>query len=204
VNLDAAMLALRMRLPTVNGYSGDVPRSWGLHDPISIGYESAVAEWVARHDIEEGLCTFSAASGTWRRVIPANSEDLIGKNLVTLTPGNLEDALKSKRRGFYGLESDGRWTDGLGIVSFATPLTARQLRIAGMQHNPLAGPVRILVNGRLRYSETLPQGPFAIVVSVDRSVREIQIDSATFVPRLLGLNEDSRQLGIVVNELVVE
>jgi hypothetical protein len=118
--------------------------------------------------------------------------------------GNLEDALKLKRLGFHILESDGRWTDGLGTISFSTPLTAQQIRISGTQSNPLVGPVRIFIDGRLRYSETLPQGPFAIVVPVDGSVREIQIDSATFVPRLLGLNEDSRQLGIVVNEVVVE
>jgi hypothetical protein len=206
VNVDAAMIAVRKGLPAVNGYSGQSPRGWtqGLLDPNAIQYGAAVAEWVNRHDIEQGLCTLTAADGVWRRVIPTDSEDLIGENLIRLTSDSLEASLRLKMRGFHGLEPDGRWTDGLGIVSFPTPLAVRQVRIAGMQHNPLAGPIRILVNGRLRYRETLPQGPFAIVVSVDGSVREIQIDSATFVPSLLGINQDSRQLGIVVSKLIVE
>jgi hypothetical protein len=204
VNIDAVMIALRTGLPTANGYSGNFPRGWGLHDPISIGYESAVVEWAARHDIEQGLCALTATSGIWRRVIPIDSDDLTGKNLVTLTSGRPEDSPTFKRRGFHDLEAGGRWTDGLGVVSFATPLTARQVRIAGMQYNPLGGAVRILVNGRLRYSQTLPHAPFDIVVLVDESVKEIQIDSATFVPSLLGINQDRRQLGILVKELVIE
>ena len=163
-----------------------------------------MAEWVARHNIEQGLCTLTAGSGIWRRFIPADSDDLTGRNLVTLTSGRPEDRLTFKRRGFHDLELGGRWTDGSGVVSFSTPLTARQVRIAGMQHNPLAVAVRILVNGRLRYSETLPRAPFDIVVPVDGSVKEIQIDSATFVPSLLGINQDRRQLGILVKELVIE
>ena len=199
VNLDAVMLALRTRLPTINGYSGDIPRGWGLQDPGSTGYEPAVAEWVARHNIEQGLCTLTAGSGIWRR-----ANDLTGRNLVTLTSGRPEDGLTFKRRGFHDLEAGGRWTDGSGVVSFSTPLTARQVRIAGMQYNPLAVVVGILVNGRLCYGETLPRAPFDIVVPVDGSVKEIQIDSATFVPSLLGINQDRRQLGILVKELVIE
>ena len=198
------MMALRFGIPTLNGYSGAVPPRWAMLQPDSPGYASAAADWVSEHNVQMGLCTFDAAINSWRLVRPSQTIDVVGENLMKIERGNIEDALAVVRTGFYDLEPGGRWTDGRGIVRFATPVRGERLRIGGTA-NPVDAPLRVLVNDRVLFDQRLPiNRPFSLELTLNEPINAIEIDSATFVPELLGINEDTRQLGIAIRELVLE
>jgi len=203
-SIDAMLIALRLRLPTINGYDGDVPAgwAWGLQDQFSQDYPSAAADWISAKGIAHGLCTLDLYSGSWRRVLAADPARLLGKNLIDLAPRSLEEALSFSRSGFYDLEKSGRWTNGLGVVRFSSPVSATRLHLDG-EWNRSSAPVRVVVNGRLKTSEMLPNAAFSIDVALSEPVQSIEIDSASFVPQKLGINSDRRRLGVVIERLVL-
>jgi hypothetical protein len=200
-NIDAMMIALRLRLPTINGYDGDTPSGWGLWDPFSSDYASAAADWASSKHVANGLCTLDFASGRWRKVA-ADPAGLVGKNLIDLKPGTIDEALSFSRSGFYGLDNNGRWTNGLGVVRFSSPVSATRLHVDGAW-NRTGVPVRVVVNGRLKASERVPNAPFSIDVALSEPVQSIEIESAPFVPQKLGINENPRALGVLIERLVL-
>jgi hypothetical protein len=201
-SIDAMMIALRLRLPTINGYDGDIPRGWGLVNPFSPGYASAAADWSSRKQVTQGLCTLDLASGKWHQALATDSAGLLGKNLVDLEPRSLEEALSFSRSGFYDLEANGRWTNGLGVVRFANPVEASRLHLDGAW-NRSGAPVRVTVNGQLKASETLPNAPFSMDVALTEPVQSIEIASTSYVPRHLGINNDPRRLGLLIERLIL-
>jgi hypothetical protein len=50
-NIDAAFVALRFSLPTLNGYSAFEPEAWGLANPHLPDYPKRVNEWIDRHSL---------------------------------------------------------------------------------------------------------------------------------------------------------
>ena len=68
---------------------------------------------------------------------------------------------------------------------------------------PERRPGPVVVNGRLKASETLPNAPFSIDVPLSEPVQSIEIDSTSFVPQKLGINNDPRPLGVVIERLVL-
>jgi hypothetical protein len=203
-NIDAMLIAILWRIPTINGYSGNFPPGWSLQDPAGSSYLNAATEWVQQHALKGGLCTLQPATGVWRRVLPGPSKNLLDLDLAGRGARDLEEGLSFSRSGFHSLEPEGRWTNGLGIIAFAAPLEARRLRIEGSQWNPFGGEVRVLINGRIVFRGVLPNAPFVIEVPLGEAVGEVQIDSATFVPKKLGVNEDSRQLGVFIHSLKLD
>jgi hypothetical protein len=67
-SIDAMLIAQRLGLPTVNGYSGWTPDDW-LLVPGSDDYDAAVAAWVERHSLGDGHCALDLASGTWNEAL---------------------------------------------------------------------------------------------------------------------------------------
>jgi hypothetical protein len=203
VQIDAMLLALRVGRPTLNGYSGDAPRGWELRDPRAPDYLAHAAHWAAAHGVTAGLCTFDTAGGIWRGVRP-RAPDLEGVNLVTHLPRSLDEGLGVIFSGFHGAESEGRWTDGRGRIAITPPAPAGALRIDGVRGGPTRGPVRVRVNGRPRFEQALPPGPFAIRLALDAPVETVEIESDTFVPRAWGLGEDGRRLGVMVSGVLLQ
>jgi len=201
--IDAVLLGLRFGLPTINGYSGDVPHGWELRDPRAPGYLPGAARWVAGHGIAPGLCTLDAATGQWKQVLPG-APDLRRVNLIDYAPLSLEDGLALGLAGFHQMEAGGRWTNGQGRILLSPGVSAEVLRIDGRRGGPVSGPLRVFVNGRLRHEQALPDGSFSIALPLEAPVESIQIDSDSFVPQLLKINQDPRRLGVVISRVVLE
>ena len=63
VQIDAMLIAQRVGLPTLNGYSGNLPPEWSLYETADANYEQNARAWAARRGIETGLCRFDMATG---------------------------------------------------------------------------------------------------------------------------------------------
>jgi hypothetical protein len=56
------MLVSVMRgVPTVNGYSGYIPRGWELREVEAPDYEQRVARWIAEHHVAGPVCRLEIA-----------------------------------------------------------------------------------------------------------------------------------------------
>jgi hypothetical protein len=199
--LDAATVAQRVGVPTVNGYSGQLPRGWDLwvHEIGTSGYASAALIWLQSHNLREGLCLLDLRTGTWQ----SRDSSLRGTNLIRSEMQQLLEVQAVEFRGFHTLEPPGRWTNGAAVVGLATPISATMLRISGWVWSPGAQ-VRIAVDGNTAFAQALPAGAFKLDLPQAGSVRTITIDSSTFVPRLLGINDDPRQLGVMIESITIE
>jgi hypothetical protein len=67
---EAMALAVRFGLPTLNGYSGWGPPAWRLDEPFRIGYRSAVAQWLALHNITTPVCDLRLDGRSWHQFRP--------------------------------------------------------------------------------------------------------------------------------------
>ena len=67
VQMDAMMIAMALRLPTINGYSGFMPPGWELYDTNAPDYESLAMKWARARGLE-GLCRVDVIDGTWTTV----------------------------------------------------------------------------------------------------------------------------------------
>ncbi len=67
--IDAMFVALDTSIPTLNGYSGRLPRGWNLGDPHDPEYARAVSRWTARHGLA-GVCEFDIERRTLRPFVP--------------------------------------------------------------------------------------------------------------------------------------
>jgi hypothetical protein len=58
--IDAMLLAERLTLPTLNGYSGFTPPGWHLENPQASDYSQRVQRWAAANGLSQ-VCTMQAA-----------------------------------------------------------------------------------------------------------------------------------------------
>lgn len=54
--IDAMLVSIMRRVPTLNGYSGHVPPGWSLREVEAPDYEDNVKQWINRHKIEGRIC----------------------------------------------------------------------------------------------------------------------------------------------------
>jgi hypothetical protein len=54
--IDAAFVAILRDVPTLNGYSGQLPPGWYLWDMMEPGYENNVRRWIAERQIKGNVC----------------------------------------------------------------------------------------------------------------------------------------------------
>lgn len=59
--IDAMLISVMRGVPTVNGYSGHVPRGWSLREVEAPDYEQRVARWIARHHVAGPVCRLEIA-----------------------------------------------------------------------------------------------------------------------------------------------
>jgi len=63
VQIDAMLVAQRVGIPTINGYSGNFPPGWDFFDPSDVNYERNARAWAVHRGINAGLCRFDMANG---------------------------------------------------------------------------------------------------------------------------------------------
>jgi hypothetical protein len=61
----AMLISQRIGIPTLNGYSGDQPKGWGLVSPDSTSYSAAVQEWTTANGLTTGVCNFDLGTYSW-------------------------------------------------------------------------------------------------------------------------------------------
>ncbi len=64
LQIDAMLIAERLTLPTVNGYSGFTPPGWHLENPQAPQYPDLVDRWTAAHGLSH-VCTLNLPAGQW-------------------------------------------------------------------------------------------------------------------------------------------
>ena len=116
--------------------------------------------------------------------------------------------MKDDLTNFY----DGVWTDGNGIIENIQRRLKpndRYIRINAKGLNPFIHDVKwpkpqLYINGikQAFYSKSRNSFTFRISRGI-RVIREIRIVSATFVPKEVGLGEDSRRLGLDVASIII-
>lgn len=73
IGTDAALLAVRTGLPTINGYSGTLPRGYAI-DPSSPGYFRQVQAWARERGISTGACIYDRVEREWSTASVADAE----------------------------------------------------------------------------------------------------------------------------------
>ncbi len=204
LQMEAIVIAQRTGIPTINGYSANLPPFWGaaLTDVRAPGYADAALTWLSHNNLHVGLCLLDIQSGTWRMPQPRRS-DPRGENLIRRNIRSFEEGMAVSLIGFYPIETSGRWTNGSGQIVFAMPVEVMKLHIRGDVVSKLSQ-VRISVDGKTIYDQPHKPGPFRIELSHAGTASTIEITSSSFVPRALGINDDSRLLGVVIESVVVE
>lgn len=67
-NVDAMLLAMLWRVPTLNGYATFLPPGWVFAGPAAIDYDRRATAYIAANHLQ-GVCRFDASSPRpWRRV----------------------------------------------------------------------------------------------------------------------------------------
>jgi hypothetical protein len=64
---EAMLIAQRLGVPTINGYSGDTPPGWKLLYPTSPNYTAEVRAWADTHHLAGGICRLDLGTMTWER-----------------------------------------------------------------------------------------------------------------------------------------
>jgi hypothetical protein len=64
LQIDAMLIAERLTLPTVNGYSGFTPPGWRLENPQAPEYPDLVNRWSAAHGLSQ-VCTLDLWARRW-------------------------------------------------------------------------------------------------------------------------------------------
>ncbi len=204
LQVEAVVIAQKTGLPTINGYSANLPPFWGpdLIDVRSPGYVDAALTWLSHHNLREGLCLLDLQSNSWR--MPQMSwSDLRGRNLIRRDIRSFEEGMAVALKGFYPIEAKGRWTHGAGQIALAKPVDAVKLQIRGNVHNQRSQ-VRIAVDGTTVHDQLLEGGPFVVDVALAGAVSTIDIGSSSFVPRALGINNDTRLLGVSIESVILK
>jgi hypothetical protein len=63
--IEAMLISQRIGLPTINGYSGDLPPGWRLLYPAAPSYMVTLRQWVRAHGLDTGVCQLDLGTKTW-------------------------------------------------------------------------------------------------------------------------------------------
>jgi hypothetical protein len=65
LEIDAILVAQRTDVPTLNGYSGQIPPGWMLDDVQFPPYRDHVRAWAAANGVTQGVCSYDRTTHTW-------------------------------------------------------------------------------------------------------------------------------------------
>ena len=223
--VDGMMVALAQHIPTINGHSGLLPPGWDFYDGNAPDYEQKAARWALKRGITEGLCRADVNKGTWT-VVPVDRDwaCTAGSCARRISFGQTHEFdinLRQDGNGasftdnrWFGPEPGGQWTAAnqaalsfvvgaprdlvvaLSIRALLSPkapkqtvwVEANQCRVGSTEFDLAHGPGPQTVEG------TIP----ASCIDADRKiVLRINTDRVRS-PKEIGINEDSRRLGVVV------
>jgi hypothetical protein len=216
---DGMLIALSQTVPTVNGYSGNFPRDWNLWNPADPAYPNNVDRWLVAHGLQDVACGVSVDTGRWEtearvRISKALTYHLGQEINFKL---NANNARPYEVTGWYEAEESGTWTMGerasllMNVSSFRrTGDVSLKVRV-----RPLVIPtspelsIQIVVNGTIVLKTVLKNDgdlnahiPVGIINPQSLIRIDFLIDNPK-VPLELGLNQDPRRLGMVVESLVL-
>lgn len=63
--IDAMLIADKVGVPTINGYTGYNPKGWNLENVYDAGYVAAVYSWEGEKGLGPGACRLDLAGMTW-------------------------------------------------------------------------------------------------------------------------------------------
>ncbi len=81
--IDAALISAIKDVPTLNGYSGQLPPAWDLWDMMGAGYEDNVKRWITARQINGNVCKLFLRGTTANQDI-ADSEVFIQQQYLDL------------------------------------------------------------------------------------------------------------------------
>jgi hypothetical protein len=113
--INGMLIAQRINLPTLNGYSGWSPPDWDLYEPEVSSYQAKAWLWAASHGVDDGLCQYDVARRRW---LPVREDAALQMAGAILQPGTSIDFGAGassdvyRLRGWSRPETSGTWTDG--------------------------------------------------------------------------------------------
>jgi hypothetical protein len=214
IQVDAMLVAERVQVPTVNGYSGWVPPGWDLY-AFDDRYFGHARHWVMSNGIAEGLCGCDLRSGTWSGI----DERKVARYKLgsTIDFGKNGNAVWFQAEGWWSAEEGGTWRVGdrsiLVLDIEAQPDTDLVLDIDGHafappQRSPYAETV---VFNRTPVAEWQISSP--VLKSQIRIPRElvssplIRIEFVNHDPKApadVGLSTDARKLGLALQRVSLQ
>lgn len=66
--IDALMVSMKLNMPTINGYSGNLPNGWHLSDSSSPLYNHYVNQWVMSRGLEKNICSLNLNTARFKKV----------------------------------------------------------------------------------------------------------------------------------------
>ena len=204
--VDAIYLAYKYKIPTVNGLSSLNPLEYWMFNIMSPFYTVEVGEWLARHELYAGICTFNIATNKWMIIDPNFLKIPIGKNLLDPdTDKPLSDSMGFSMKGFSGAGfGQNAWTSGDSEIKFTVPAHIASINLKFYVVNPKGSNVGIMINGHEVHSERYQGGTHMLTLAINKLLYSIEIKSNTFVPNELNKKSiDSRKLGILLTDFRV-
>lgn len=200
--LDAMELGRRFNLPTVHGYSSLTPPHWDLWFPKAPSYAAALVTWLHANHLEEGFCTLDLRDGRWWTPSPGGP-DLRATNLVG--PDLSLDALLALHlAGFHGSEPIGRWTSDVSTIAPAAPIPGSRLTMVLNVMNPEGTRMKLAIDGTPVLDRPFSPGRHRLELPLAQPLSRLTIDTTIFVPRTVGMNADTRRLGVLVERISVD
>jgi hypothetical protein len=77
--VDALMLSMSLKIPTINGYSGSMPDNVFSMIPSGIEYKIKILKWLSENNVENNICELDYSNGSFRS-ININNEYVSEKN----------------------------------------------------------------------------------------------------------------------------
>jgi hypothetical protein len=82
IQIDAMMIALAQHIPTINGYSGNLPPGWDFLETKAPDYEQRAKLWALNRGITKGLCRVDVEKGTWS-IVAVNRDAICAGGAVS-------------------------------------------------------------------------------------------------------------------------
>jgi hypothetical protein len=213
---DAMMISANAGMKTINGYSGNFPEHWKLWDPELGEYHHEVHVWLLEHDLHRRACGLDLAAQTW---FTKTQEEM--QKAFTYQPGDLINFRRDfntsrtyQLSGWYHPEGNGTWTRGKKASLAINPqgFDLGRSILLEPRFNPLLLPdpktaAAIAVNGKVVWRGSVRSTLDLTITIPEKVVKSgdfITIDFLIEKPKVLkelGINEDTRELGLFVHEL---
>lgn len=200
--LDAMELGRRFGLPTVHGYSSLTPPHWDLWFPQAPSYPAALVTWLQANHLEDGFCTIDLRDGRWWTP-SAGGPDLRATNLVG--PGLPLEALYALHlAGFHGSEPIGRWTSDTSTLAPTVPIPGTRLTMVVNVMNAKGTRLSLALDGTPVLDRTFSPGRHRLELPLTQPLSRLTIETTIFVPKAVGMNDDTRRLGVLVERISVD